>query len=747
MSLKDIPYNNFSKFVLRTPLFSVDFFKSITKEDTIDVEVLKSILRNDKRVREAIFLASPSLLEEINKWLDGKLNDEKSEKIEFSVLKYLSRMSSRCTPFGLFAGTALGEFSNQTKIELQPNVNNARHTRLDMNYLVALTQNISKTEDIRNQLKFYPNTSLYKVGQQYRYIEYTYVGTKRVHHIIGVNYNNYLEKILEAAKDGKTINELANIILDEDVNLQDATDFVIELTESQILISELEPSVSGNELLTQILKVLKELKHTRDFVAILNQVDRSLSKLDHSITNDSNEYKKINQLLEPLNTSFDLKYLFQTDMTIAHRNNTLDYSLARKIKKTFKFLNKLSSVSSKTQFHQFQEAFFERYETKPVSLSKALDKDIGIGFVQDNTYGDVNLLIDDLNLLPSSKKASSYEVTTNHIETILHRKLIECITSNSTVLYLKDNDFETIEESWDDLPDTMSSMVEIVNVNGIEKIHMNYVVGSSAANLLGRFCHGDKQIETYVRSMVEIEKEINKDKLIAEIVHLPEARVGNVLFRPHLRDYEIPYLANSIINPENQIKIDDLEIVAESSSRLVVKSIKHNKEVIPRLSTAHNYSYRALPVYQFLASAQNIGKRNVISFEWGNLEKKFDFLPRVEYNDVILSYKLWNIKKKDIQPLLDTREDDTDFKNIISQFKASKKLPDLVMLKDSDNELLINLNNLLSVRMLLDTVKKRTSFQLKEFLHDQGIVKEASNSFSNQIIVSFFNEHKLNKDS
>ena len=140
----------------------------------------------------------------------------------------------------------------------------------------------------------------------------------------------------------------------------------------------------------------------------------------------------------------------------------------------------------------------------------------------------------------------------------------------------------------------MSSIIEIVNVEGEEKIIMNFMSGSSAANLLGRFSHGDTKIKTYVNEIVAIEKQINNNKILAEIVHLPESRVGNILYRPHFRDFEIPYLANSTVLKENQITIDDLFIVANSPTHMEIVSRKHNKVVIPRLSNAHNFSGESL---------------------------------------------------------------------------------------------------------------------------------------------------------
>ena len=67
----------------------------------------------------------------------------------------------------------------------------------------------------------------------------------------------------------------------------------------------------------------------------------------------------------------------------------------------------------------------------------------------------------------------------------------------------------------------------------------------SAAKLLGRFCNGNADIHNLTKEIVEKEKKCYPDKILAEIVHIPESRTGNILRRPVLRDYEIAYLSNS----------------------------------------------------------------------------------------------------------------------------------------------------------------------------------------------------------
>lgn len=195
-------YNHFPNFVLRTPLYPLNFIMTLTSKKTISDQDYKNILKQ-KIVQEALFLASPPLYYELQKWLnDEQMDKKKEEKLKYSFLKYLSRMSSRCTPFGLFAGCAVGDFGEKTNLVLDNPKNNDRHTRLDMNYLVALSQNLAKDEIIKEHLLFFPNTSIYKAGDKLRYIEYEYINSQRQHHIVAVNNSSYLNIVFQAASNG-----------------------------------------------------------------------------------------------------------------------------------------------------------------------------------------------------------------------------------------------------------------------------------------------------------------------------------------------------------------------------------------------------------------------------------------------------------------------------------------------------------------------------------------------------------------
>ena len=77
------PYAPFDNFIFRIPFFPIsikDYF-------------------NENAFSEAIFLASPDLFKEM---MGDKTNILSQDKINRSAYKYLSRASTRCTPFGFF---------------------------------------------------------------------------------------------------------------------------------------------------------------------------------------------------------------------------------------------------------------------------------------------------------------------------------------------------------------------------------------------------------------------------------------------------------------------------------------------------------------------------------------------------------------------------------------------------------------------------------------------------------------------
>src|SRR6185369_3703820 len=109
----------------------------------------------------------------------------------------------------------------------------------------------------------------------------------------------------------------------------------------------------------------------------------------------------------------------------------------------------------------------------------------------------------------------------------------------------------------------------------------------------------------WVERHLRAEEKRAPEIVFAEVVHLPEGRVGNVLLRPLLRGYENPFLGRSGAPADRQIPAADL-VLHVRDGRVVLRSRRLDCEVVPRLTTAHSHwSPRNLGVYRLLCALQH----------------------------------------------------------------------------------------------------------------------------------------------
>src|SRR5205823_3985406 len=148
------------------------------------------------------------------------------------------------------------------------------------------------------------------------------------------------------------------------------------------------------------------------------------------------------------------------------------------------------------------------------------------------------------------------------------------------------------------------------------------------------------------------EEALQPDAIFAEIVHLPESRLGNILARPVLRAHEIPFLGVSGATPECQIPVTDLR-VSVAAGEIVLRSARLGRRVIPRLTSAHNFQARQ-GTYRFLCALQGQGKANMLGWDWGPL-RDAPQLPRVVFGRLVLSRALWRVGRDELQALARSR--------------------------------------------------------------------------------------------
>lgn len=426
------PYTFFDNFIVRTPLFSVLELKKIFSDNTDTGALQKNF--EEKVFKEAIYLASPILYEEIEK-------SNSKAKLNNALLKYFIRMSTRSTPFGLFSGVGLAKFDEQSL--LFSNGQKLRDTKADMHFLFSLSNHLLSLPHIRNEVLFFPNNSIYRIGKKIRYVEFESNNGKRNYVLSSAIFSFELEQILIKSESGKTIKELARTLITEDISESEAVDYVNELITNQILVSELEPTVSGIDFLDSIISILNRINafKERDF---LTCIQNRIKELDVNLGNPTSAYSEIEKLIRNTEIEYEQKYLFQTDLYYQNAAS-LSYIWKKQLKKGISFLNKITLPNKNTHLEKFKTAFLDRFDTQEVSLAYALDTEVGIGYIQNLTSQSLHSYLDDLKIPSNAKQDLKIEL--DEIRAILNRKLQSAYLQKCFTIQLTDKDFEKFEEN------------------------------------------------------------------------------------------------------------------------------------------------------------------------------------------------------------------------------------------------------------------------------------------------------------
>jgi thiopeptide-type bacteriocin biosynthesis protein len=729
-------------YLLRRPLLPVQTvwqLHAATSQQPADLLPALLALFADPLLQEAIYTASPALYAELLKALatGGSDSPKNAEKLALTLYKYLLRMSTRCTPYGLFAGCARGQLAGQTAIAFteQPL---RKQSRLDMNYVSELVQHLLATPGLREQLRYYANNSLYRSGDTYRYVEFRVKNKRRAYTLTAVAHAPYLEALLEAAQAGCTFAELLALVqrAEPTASAQEAADYVGQLIDSQLLVSELEPTITGPVYLDG-LPVRLAPKLPAPVLAPVQQL------VDLLATGGVASFQETHQLLEETYGQSSSKDLIQTDLFFNTTHNQVSAGVADTIAVQLSELYRLAGRQRPADLASFSKDFSERFEEQEVPLLLALDSESGVGYGSGGPgSGDPLPVLNGIRPRPDAAAGSSWKKTVQLAHDVYHRTLRD----ETRVVELTAADLAGLDDQPDAVAATPASLYALGTLlaesaerldAGDFRFALAACAGPSAANLLGRFCYGDDQLLEDVRATLRRTEPDTDAVVYAEVVHLPEARVGNILMRPALRAYEIPFLSPATVPADHQIPVQDL-LVSVRNGRVVLRSRRLNKQVVPRLSTAHNYA-AGLPIYRFLCDLQKDDLYAGIGWNWATLSEQA-FLPRVQYKNIIVAKAQWLLRRERLvanpaQPA------DTSPDARLRWYLASHALPRYVCLTEHDNELLIDTEYPAARQVLLHKLEKTSTLRLTEFLGtpDQCFVGDAAQRYTNELLLPLRN--------
>ncbi|HXS56128.1 MAG TPA: lantibiotic dehydratase [Hanamia sp.] len=703
-------FKDYGKVFIRTPLYS--YLSLFDENGTKNLDDLVRLRLHDPVFMEALYWSSPQLFESVLRFKEGVLKVAKEKKLFHTLKKYLIRASTRCTPYGIYAGIGIADIGL-----MQENQNHVmeRKVRIDMGLLQTLKCAIESDPAIYPHLLYSVNNSLYSIPGQYRFME-TIIENGTCHYqLSSLEYSDFLEQIVQLSKNKMVCVDDIYALAERDTPKEEFDDFINELIRSQFLVSELRIGLTGGDEVERFMAVLKRLtqkgvKEAQKYLRLFSSIEGILIQFEKSAIGHLplEEIKDLKLLLDECEIA-PTDHLFHADLKQSITGAVFSKEKLKEIEHAIIALGKLgcNPTSSQMEVDRFKKLFTEKYETREIPLSEALDPEFGIGFPAKERIGDAgfNSLLEKFD--------TGYENNQKQADQNCQTWLQDKREASTRFLFnesieIKDEDLKDFEDKSANLPSTFSVMGSLLPGG---QILLETIGGTHANSLLGRFAYLDHEMMNVCKEVCFTEREADKRVIFAEIIFIPEGRIGNIARRPVFSDYEIPLLAGAATQ-EKQIPVNDL-MVSIQDDEIILRSKKLDQRVIPRLSNAHNYSKSLVPAYRFLCAIQQQG-RSGLGINLGDTASKKRFLPRMFYKNLIFYRACWFLYKNDIKAIVSSRDPLTELRAYFLRWNVTR----FVCFTEADNELLIDTNNESYLELLLEEIKCHDRIKLVEWLYD-----------------------------
>lgn len=700
-------------FIIRQPRYPITKLFQLTSNFNNIISFIKS-----NEFNRLLTFSSQSLQEECIKYINNQLRPKDRRKMRKTLLKYISRITTRCTPFGEFASIGIGRISEYTELSNPSRLK--RWVTLDSEYEHLIMNSICNAEhfDTTTPTKFQLNGTILAKGDFMFFLRKQKNGK---YSFFSLHNNHIIQFLIKKHIKEYTYNQL-EIILSNKFNLtKECTNHFINcLVKNGILVYADRPQAMVKESWLNRIQTNNSVSSIKELPIRLQSISKHSS---YKLIQD--ELKRIKHIQK--NDELLCKNLIQT-VTYSSSNQTIATDIVGKILNSIPFFSKIASFQSNNyNLNKFINDFIRRYEYQTVPLMEVLNPEIGIGY-GNSTIPSMNPIIAALDF--NNSNSTNIRGKMNPFELIL-ANILEKNTSNR--IYLTDKDVENLKNHEDKLPLTMSAIFNIYSNGENDVISELHFSGPSATCLIGRFTLGNKNINNLAKEIAVFEEsQIPDNSIIAEINLLPNKRSGNVNYRSNFRKYKIcDYHSNN----KNDIPLCNILVSIKNGEIFLIDSIS-KRNIIPRLSSAHNNYANTDAIYQFLGDVQSYKNINSMVFSWGMLYNYHNHFPRVYYNDIIISLEEWKMDSTQVIHKCEQEISIIDIKNWLED----NQTPRFLKIINGDKDLVVDTYNEDFLHIIKDEIHHHKVVLLRECPNIEITHLTKLRRYNNQIILPIKNE-------
>ncbi|MFK0259114.1 lantibiotic dehydratase [Streptomyces sp. NPDC090445] len=694
-------------------------------------------------VRQALRVASRSLAEQLTK-------DTPGTKADAALLRYVSRMSCRPTPYGLFAQVAAGEFGPRTSLARTGEQPAASRTRADMGWLQRLVQQIEDDRELRPELTVTVNPLLQRSRDRLT-LPVAHGLRPSDQQVSSVRVTRAVETVLARAATRPTWAELAAAVArDFPATPPDRIDALLtRLWDLRMLTSDLRPPLTHPRPEAAVLDRLAgltgggryrtALSRTRDLAAradtappeYAEQLLAELQTHQHSVVPDHTE--------SPL----------QLDARAALTADTLASEVADAAADAADTLLRLGRHQDRdAALAAYHEAFLDRYGSgAEIPVLELLSPETGLGAPDGYHFPPREL---PLERVPRARQPGTGEAAlTAFAAAALHQGRTEVELTDRFLDRWKPRDEggrgPHARPSLDILGQVVADSRQDLDAG-----RWRFVLTPGAVRDGGRIGARffDVLGEDFGRRMAEYaaaEEARCPGVLFAELNYRPlNSRGGNVAIHPSVRHHQI------CVNTEPtedvaQIGLGDV-LVGATEDRLYLRSTRHDREL--KVTQSHLFNWSTAPnICRFLLEVSEDGWAPLAEFEWGAALQDAAFLPRVTRGRLVLKEARWRFGPGTPGFPADALAGTPNAEHFFEMFQNWRRewhVPRWVCLAVVDHRLLLDLDSPLCVAEIRRELcsaehHKQGALTLEEVLFDplspQWLRDEAGQSYTAEIAV------------
>jgi lantibiotic biosynthesis protein len=682
-------------------------------------------------VAHALLLASPSLAADVSR-LGSLAAGRKSDKVRRALVRYVSRMATRATPFGLCAGWSLlavtAEPTQHADIAIEVADGIVTRTRLDFECLAAIALALTQAPAVLRELRLDPNSSLHRVGRYWHFVEsrarvdINGGPTVWTHHLARVEADESLDALIGCARGGLTFGQirdrLAALLPDETRTAGELEEYIQAAVDEGVLVAGVSPLLTGGSALSDLVSQLEGKLAAQSHRDALLDIERAIRRMDDTPVNApewGSAYRDVESKVKGFGVRPTEGSLVHVDMERRLSRAAVSASVFSEAIAVAERLASVTPWEEPAELTAFREKFRRRYDGGTVPLLEVMDEEVGIGF--GRTPMDASPLLHGVDLSLRGEPGSRPRLSA--LDELVLARLAKRGDRALEDLRLDLDDVRPGPER--ELPDCFSLVLTLLPTSTAAatgknmEVWLHGAVGPSGANLMGRFCATSQHLADKVRGLLADESDESADDAVfAEVVHAAEGRSGNVVSRPVLRQYEIPYLSRSGAPAECQISPRDLLVRVTEGGRIDLLSERLGCRVIPRSTTAHAYGPNVpgrLPLYRFLCVLQ--GQREVPGMLSAALTH-LAYRPRISIGRVVLAPRAWRIGPEDCRRFGQLAGYQRHA--ALQSLRMERGLPRVCTTSEGGDPLAVDWDNVLSVDVLGSILARSRGATLEELL-------------------------------